>query len=413
MQQQLVNRCVLVMVLIAISILFVLLLKPFLVSIFLAALFSALFHPLYRRILRTVKKPSLASLLSILLVFCFVFIPVVLIASTVVSQAVDIANVARPWVMNQLAEPGLITAQLQQFSIYEQLLPYRDFLITSLGDFVGGLSKWTVDLVQSLTVGTFNALLMGFIVLYTMFFLLIDGDKLLYYVLYYLPLSDDEEKQLLARFTSVTRATLKGTAVIGIVQGGLNGAAFAIAGIPSALFWAVAMMFLSVVPGIGTAAIWIPACLYLIGSGEVTTALMLAGFSAIVVGSIDNVLRPKLVGSDTQLHELLIFFSTLGGLVMFGFWGFVIGPIVAALFVTIWELYGYEFGQWLPTTAYTPKSGRIHLPVKNHLNPTVDNNGKIQAQASTQQDRSDQGESSNDGVQDNKNKPSEKPDTNR
>ncbi|MBX2884921.1 MAG: AI-2E family transporter [Granulosicoccus sp.] len=367
MQQQLINRSVLIMVLIAISIAFVWMLRPFLVSIFLAALFSALSYPLYRAFLRLVKKPALASLSTLLVVFLFVVVPLGLIGANVVSQAVDIANVARPWVIEQLAEPGMITAKLKEFSMYEQLVPYREFLIKSLGDFVGGLSKLTVDLFQSLTVSTFNALLMGLIVLYTMFFLLIDGDKLLYYVLYYLPLSDDEEKELLERFTSVTRATLKGTAVIGILQGGLNGMAFAFAGIPSALFWAVAMMFLSVVPGIGTAAVWVPAVLYLVGIGEVTTAIMLALFSAVVVGSVDNLLRPKLVGNDTQMHELLIFFSTLGGLVMFGFWGFVIGPIIAALFVTIWQLYGYEFGEWLPTTAYTPRSGPVEVPAKKKM----------------------------------------------
>lgn len=367
MQQQLVNRAVLILVLVAISIAFVWMLRPFLVSIFLAALFSALSYPLYRAFLRIFKKPALASLCTLLVVFLFVVIPLGLVGANVVSQALEIANVARPWVMKQLAEPGLITGKLQEYAIYDQLIPYREFLIKSLGDFVGGLSKLTVDLVQSLTLSTFNALLMGLIVLYTMFFLLIDGDKLLYYVLYYLPLSDDEEAELLERFTSVTRATLKGTAVIGILQGGLNGMAFAVAGIPSALFWAVAMMFLSVVPGIGTAAVWVPAVLYLIGIGQTTTAIMLALFSALVVGSVDNLLRPKLVGNDTQMHELLIFFSTLGGLVMFGFWGFVIGPIVAALFVTIWQLYGYEFGEWLPTTAYTPRSGPVDIPAKKKM----------------------------------------------
>jgi len=393
-QQQLINRIVLVLVLIVISLLFIQLLRPFLLSIFLAALFTAVSHPLYQRICRLVKNPALASFLTLLLVFCFVFIPIALVATTVIAQAVDIANVARPWVIQQLTEPGMISTKLQQFSIYEYVLPYREFLITSMGDFVGGLSKLTVDLFQTLTVSTFNALLMGFIVLYTMFFLYLDGDKLLYYVLYYLPLSDDEEKQLLARFTSVTRATLKGTAVIGILQGSLNGVAFAIAGIPSALFWAVAMMFLSVVPGIGTALVWIPAVLYLVGIGNMTTAIVLALFSAIVVGSIDNILRPKLVGSDTQLHELLIFFSTLGGLVMFGFWGFVIGPIIAALFVTIWELYGYEFGQWLPTTAYVPQSGPVNMRVKNHL--ILDADGDLHSEVDQGEDEGGTAESRDD-----------------
>jgi predicted PurR-regulated permease PerM len=189
-----------------------------------------------------------------------------------------------------------------------------------------------------------------------------DGDRMLYYMLYYLPLNDEDETRLLSRFNSVTRATLKGTAVIGLLQGGLAGLALWAAGIPSALFWSVTMMLLSVVPGIGTALVWIPAVIYLMVGGHYAAAVAVSVFCILVVGTVDNVLRPKLVGSDTQLHELMIFFSTLGGLLAFGFWGFVIGPIIAALFVTVWELYGAEFRDWLPTTAYTPRNGTVDLP---------------------------------------------------
>ena len=363
MNQQLVNRTVLVAVVAVISFIFIGIIKPFLVAIFLAALFAALSHPIYQKLLHWLgHREVLASLLTLLLLICFVFIPVGLVAATAVSQALEIANFAKPWVQQQLATPGLITETLQSLPFYEQVEPFRDLFISQMGEFVGTLSKIMVDFFQAATVGTFNAVLMSFIILYTMFFFLIDGDRLLYYVLYYLPLSDDEEKQLLVRFTSVTQATLKGTAVIGLMQGALNGVAFAVAGIPSALFWAVAMVFLSVVPGIGTALVWLPAALYLVITGKFLAALLLFLFCAIFVGSLDNFLRPKLVGNDTQLHELLIFFSTLGGLLMFGFWGFVIGPIVAALFVTIWEIYGDEFAEWLPTTAYVPKSGPVDSP---------------------------------------------------
>ena len=149
-------------------------------------------------------------------------------------------------------------------------------------------------------------------------------------------------------------ATQRGTAVIGVLQGGLAGIALVLAGVPSSLFWAVAMMFLSVVPGVGTALVWIPAVIWLLVSGHVVSAIAVAAFCAIVVGALDNVLRPRLVGNDAQLHDLMIFFSTLGGLLLFGFTGFIIGPIVAALFVTVWELYGEEFRNWLPTTAFRP-----------------------------------------------------------
>lgn len=377
MQQSLVNRSVIILVLAVISLLFYQVVKPFLLSIFIAALFAALFTPLYRWFLRRVgNRPALASLLTLLLVLFFVFVPLFMVFGTVMSQALDIAQSAKPWVQQQLAEPGLITAKLEALPFYNQILPYKEMGLDWLGKITGSVSKWTVDAIQALTLGTFSALLSIVIILYTMFFFLMDGDKLLYYLLYYLPLNDDDEKKLLRRFTSVTRATLKGTAVIGILQGSLAGIALHVAGIPSALFWAVAMMFLSVVPGIGTALVWGPAVVYLIANGEYLTATLLAVYCVVVVGSIDNVLRPKLVGNDTQLHELMIFFSTLGGLAMFGFMGFVIGPIIAALFVTMWELYGSEFSEWLPTTAFKPKSGEIILP-HQRMSELTDNSAEV------------------------------------
>ncbi|MBX2838773.1 MAG: AI-2E family transporter [Gammaproteobacteria bacterium] len=363
MQQRIVNRAVLILVLIAISLLFLAVMKPFLLSIFIAALFAALFSPLYRKFLSLFgEREALASLATLLTILLFVVVPLSMVFGTVFSQAVDIAQTAKPWIVAQLSEPGMITENLSKLPFYEQLLPYREMLLNWVGNMTGSVSKWTIDAAQSVTTGTIKLLANVLIILYTMFFFFIDGDRLLYYLLYYLPLNDDDEKKLLARFTSVTRATLKGTAVIGILQGSLAGLALYFAGIPSALFWAVAMMFLSVVPGIGTAIVWIPAALYLVAGGEYITALLLVLFCAVVVGSVDNLLRPKLVGNDTQLHELLIFFSTLGGLILFGFMGFVIGPIIAALFVTIWELYGYEFSSWLPTTAFRPRKGEVPLP---------------------------------------------------
>jgi len=362
-QQRLVNRGVLVLVLILITALFLRVIAPFLQAIFIAALFAALFTPLYTRFLGwTGERRGFAAGLTLLTVLAFVFIPLSLVLGAVVAQALDIAESSRPWIQEQLATPGTLTEMFESLPFYDRIEPFRESLIARLGELAATFSRWLVDFLQSVTLGTFSALLSGVIVLYTMFFFLMDGDRLLYYMLYYLPLNDEDETKLLSRFMSVTRATLKGTAVIGFLQGGLAGLALHFAGIPSALFWAVVMMLLSVVPGIGTALVWVPAVIYLVVGGEYLSATLVAAFCAVVVGTVDNVLRPKLVGNDTQLHELLIFFSTLGGLLLFGFMGFVIGPIIAALFVTVWDLYGYEFRHWLPTTAFRPRSGPVELP---------------------------------------------------
>ncbi len=213
---------------------------------------------------------------------------------------------------------------------------------------VGSISGFLINSLSSATVGTMNFLFMTFVLLYAMYFFLMDGKKLVRQALYYLPLEDRDEQLLLARFTSVARATLKGTAVIGVLQGALSGLAFAVVGIPSAVFWGVIMTILSILPGIGTALVWVPAAVILGASGHYGKAVGLVAFCSLVVGSLDNLLRPALVGKDTQMHELMIFLSTLGGIVMFGVVGFIIGPIIAALFLSVWEIYGVMFADVLP-----------------------------------------------------------------
>jgi predicted PurR-regulated permease PerM len=187
--------------------------------------------------------------------------------------------------------------------------------------------------------------------LYATFFFLLDGRETLRKILYYLPLPQEDESRLVARFVSVARATIKGTFVVGIAQGTLGGLGFWVAGINGAALWATVMAVFSILPGIGTAIVWVPAVVYLFAVGKTLTAILLGAWCVIVVGTIDNFLRPWLVGKDTKMSDLLVLLSTLGGIVMFGAVGVIIGPIIAALFVTVWEIYGEVFRDVLPEAA--------------------------------------------------------------
>jgi predicted PurR-regulated permease PerM len=153
---------------------------------------------------------------------------------------------------------------------------------------------------------------------------------------------------LLERFVSVTRATLKGSLLIGIIQGALAGLAFWLAGIPGAAFWGTITAVVSIIPAIGSAIIWVPMVIYLLVTGHTGAGLGLLLWSVLVVSTIDNFLRPRLVGRDTRMSDLLVLLSTLGGLGLFGPVGFIVGPIVAALFVTVWHIYGEAFRDRLP-----------------------------------------------------------------
>ena len=153
---------------------------------------------------------------------------------------------------------------------------------------------------------------------------------------------------------SVTRATLKGSLVIGVVQGSLAGLGFMVAGIPSAAFWGTVMAVLSIIPAIGSGLVWVPAVIYLFATGDAGTALLLGIWCLAIVGTVDNFMRPWLIGKDTKMPDLLILLGTLGGLILFGATGFIIGPIVAALFVTAWDIYGRVFQNYLPGEVAVP-----------------------------------------------------------
>ena len=369
MNKEAINKWVLLLLVFFITALFLSMISQFLMAIFLAGIFSALSYPLYRRFERWFKgRRGLASAATLLLIVFVVLLPLGALLGIVTAQAIKVGEAVKPWVERQLAEPDAISRALQAIPYFDKIEPYRNLILKKAGEMVGRISGFLINRLSSATLGTVNFLFMLFIMLYTMFFFLMDGNKLIEKILYYLPLEDHDERRMLNKFTSVTRATLKGTAVIGLLQGVLAGAAFAVVGIQGAVFWGAIMAVLSFIPGIGSALVWAPAVIILAATGHPAKAIGLGVFCAAVVGSIDNLLRPLLVGRDTQMHELMILFGTLGGIVMFGVVGVIIGPIIAALFVTVWEIYGVAFKDVLPavavfgTDAKPPHSGAEILP---------------------------------------------------
>ncbi len=358
MQTSTVSKAVLLLLLLGITAVFLSMIRPFIMAVLLAGIFTSLARPLHRRLLRLTRgRAAPASLLTLAAIVLLIIVPLGLLLGVVTAQALRVAESVAPWVQHRLENPDEINLWLQQQPFYDRVAPYRDDILVKAGQIVGALSRFLVGSVSAATAGTVQFFFMLAIMLYAMYFFLIDGDRLLDRILYYLPLEDRDERRLMEKFTSVTRATLKGTAVIGALQGGLAGLAFFVVGIPSALFWAVVMIVLSIVPGIGTALVWVPAAVILAAGGAWAQAVGLALFCGLVVGSIDNFLRPRMVGKDTQLPDLLILLATLGGLSLFGLLGFIIGPIVAALFVTVWEIYGVVFRDVLPAGRRTPPDG--------------------------------------------------------
>ena len=349
MTRENITRFVLILLVVFISAIFFRMIKGMVLALFMAAIMAGLSGGLYGRLQRLFRgrKPAAAVVTELILVFA-IMVPLGGLAGLVTAQALKVGNNITPWIHENLAQPDELTLRLQSLPFYDQIEPYRDDLLRKAGELAGSVSAWLVNALSDATLGTVNFFFLFFVMLYSLYFFLTNGRAVLDKILWYLPLEDRDEQRMLGKFLSVTRATLKGTLLIGFIQGALGGAAFAIAGIDSWVFWAAVMMVLSIIPGLGTALIWIPAAVWLGMDGRWGAAITMGIYFVVVVGTVDNFIRPRIVGRDTQMSELLVFLSTLGGLTLFGALGFIIGPIVGALFVTVWEIYGEAFKDYLP-----------------------------------------------------------------
>jgi predicted PurR-regulated permease PerM len=327
--------------LIAVSIGFFVLLAGFFQPIFWAATVGIIFLPVQHGLERKLKgRRSLAAALSVLLIFFTVLVPALLVGSAVASEAVQLYS----QIQRGDLDPGGVLRWFQE------LMPQATAFLERLGIDVeqvpGKLSAAAVkasQFVAGLALSTGQNLarfaVMFFVMLYLLFFVLRDGDRLLAEMIRALPLGDDRERALFAKFAEVARATIKGTLVVGLVQGALGGAIFWLLGIQGAVFWGVVMVIMSVIPAVGASLIWAPAAVFLLASGDWGKAVALIAFGVLVIGLVDNFLRPLLVGRDTKMPDYLILLSTLGGMTLFGISGFVIGPIIASMFLAVWSMF--------------------------------------------------------------------------
>ena len=339
-----VRQVFLLLLVAAISIAFVAMIRTFLLTILLAAIFTGLSYPMYRWFLRTFRNRSMPAAIATLLVIVTIIVgPLLAVLGAAANEALRVTETVRPQLEQAIERPGEFNQRLRLLPGYHYIEPYRAQIFTKAGELVGSASAFMFAALSATTRATALFVFHFVILLYTMFFFLTGGPGLLVAIVGYLPLNEADKQHMLDQFVSVTRATLKGTILIGIAQGLLGGLAFFAAGIDGAVFWGTVMTVLSIVPGIGAALVWVPASIILMMTGEIWRGVGLALFSGLVIGSVDNLLRPMLVGRDTQMHELMIFFSTLGGLMMFGVMGFIVGPILAALFVTVWEIFAVAF----------------------------------------------------------------------
>ena len=303
-EQEAFRRRFLLFLALAVTAIFLYMIRGFLIALVLGAVFAGLAHPIYAWLLRRMRnRQTLASISTLLVLLLAIDLPLAAFLGLVAANALEIGQIAVPWVQKNVAQPTLLEQRLlERVPLLAHLEPYRESIVSSLGRFVQRAGGYFFNSLSALTGGTAHFLLSFFILLYAMFFFFIGGAQTLDKILSYLPLPTADKHRLADRFLSVARATIKGTLVIGFV---LCGAAFWVAGIEGVAFWAVLMFILSVLPGIGAALVWAPAVVYLLVVDRSTAAIALALWCGGIVGTIDNLLRPRLVGGDTEMPDLL------------------------------------------------------------------------------------------------------------
>lgn len=328
---------------IAISIVFAWIIWPLYGAVLWAIVAAMVFAPVYRYLLRSYgQRRNLAAFSTVMLIVAVVIVPLTLIGAALFQEAtvlyaqiqsgeVNLAALFQrvlgglpDWISQRLRNSGLSTLGTAQ-----------DKLSTSLANSAQALTAQVVNISQ-LTLEF--AVSLG-VMLYLLFFLLREGNYLFKRIQESIPLPMEQKDALFEKFRIVIRATIRGDMLVALLQGSLGGIIFWLLAIPSPLLWTVLMTFFSLLPVVGAGIVWMPVAVYFLATGAIWEGVVLTAFGALVIGLVDNIVRPMLIGGDTKMPEYVVLIATLGGIATFGLNGFILGPVIAAMFIAVWEIF--------------------------------------------------------------------------
>ena len=319
-----------------ITILFVSLIFNFAAPILWSIVVSIIFYPLYEKLLLMTNKKSLSSMLSLILILLLVIMPSIAVLGLIGNELINFINSSENYSFEQYFQ------MIPNESAINQLIAWSGLSINDLiekaDDFLISASKMLYQSVSTISANVINFFVSLFIFVYLTFFFLRDGEKILQHCMDAFPMKNEDESYLLDQFQKTTRATIKGTVMVALAQGFLGYLTLLLIGINGALIWGAVMALLSIVPAIGTVLVWLPIALVLFLNGEIMDASLLIFSGVFIIGMIDNLLRPILIGKETKMPDYLILLTTIGGISIFGITGFIVGPIIASLFISIWSL---------------------------------------------------------------------------
>ncbi len=328
-----------------------LILWPFFGAVFWAGVLALLFHPVYNFLLGRFRgRRVLAALATLSIVLVMVILPLTLIAASLIQEVSGLyqrvksgeVDFGRYFQLVVAALPTWLTGLLDRFGVGD-LAVLQDRLRAAMTE------RGQAMATRALGIGsdTLDVIVAFFVAMYVLFFLLLDGPRVIGNIRRAVPLRPEHKDRLLTQLAAVIRATVKGNVLVAVAQGTLGGLAFWVLGVHAPILWGVVMAFLSLLPAIGAALIWVPVAIYLLATGAIWKGIALIAFGTLVIGLIDNVLRPILVGKETKLPDYVILVSTIGGLAIFGLNGFVLGPVIVAMFIVAFDILATSRGEHL------------------------------------------------------------------
>jgi predicted PurR-regulated permease PerM len=332
--------------LIAITIGFYSVIKPFIIDIFLTIILAILFKKPYRFLSNKFKKhQKKASFLTILLVFFTIVIPLIFIGVMISKEVGDTySSIENNWpeIRNYIEKLPERAAKMPVIKDHINHVDWKK-VADSTESFLSGIAQFLIKIIQETFINVGFMIVHFFIILFLLYFVLLDGKKLVERIQYLVPLKDSEENELIGKLEKVTDAIVFNSFMIGFLEGAYGGILFTILGIPSPFFWGMMMTFLSIIPIVGANSVLVPMGLYQIFIGNVVTGIivLVVGAGAIVINQ--NIIRPRLDGSKSDMHPAIIFLASMGGLFSMGIVGFIAGPMITGLFIVMWDFFGKRY----------------------------------------------------------------------
>jgi len=325
-----------------VSLLFLFIIKPFFFPLFWAAVIAGIFHPVFLYLKQRLPSANLSATLVMIIILVIIILPAIVIGSLLLAESVDLYHSLDMTTVSLQQEIANMTKKMTHLKYLGKFSIDTAVVSNAVADGAKSIANYIFQNLRDITQNTVIFVAKFAIMLYTLFFFIRDGALFVATLSRLLPLGNHREKLLFKSFGVTARATLKVTLIIGGLQGILGGLLFFFLDVRGALTWGVTMVFASIIPGVGCSIVWAPAGVIMLFLGHFWQGILILLFGGVVISMVDNFLRPLLLGHDVQMHPLLIFLSTLGGIMLFGVSGFVLGPIVTSLLFAFWRMYNSQ-----------------------------------------------------------------------